>query len=90
MTAAGAENSKGGAARDGAALEIVLQDAAGARAALAGGADRLELCTGLHVGGLTPSAGTVEAMLETGAGHQGLAGRRRGAGSDVWWSCADR
>ena len=38
-----------------AALEIAVQDAAGARAAIAAGGDRLELCQALAVGGLTPS-----------------------------------
>ncbi len=52
-----------------AALEIVVQGAAGARAAMAAGADRLELCCDLGVGGLTPSAGTVDAVLEAVEGR---------------------
>lgn len=44
-------------------VEIAVQDAAGARAALAAGADRLELCQALGVGGLTPSLGLLEAVL---------------------------
>lgn len=44
-------------------LEIAVQDPAGARAALSAGADRLELCQALGVGGLTPSLGTLEAVL---------------------------
>lgn len=71
MTAAvaAAANRRGTAVTRGVALEIVVQDAAGARAALAGGADRLELCTGLRDGGLTPSIGTAEAVLEAVAGR---------------------
>ncbi len=44
-------------------LEIAIQDEAGADAALRGGATRVELCTALRLGGLTPSQGTVEAVL---------------------------
>ncbi|WP_345800763.1 copper homeostasis protein CutC [Microbacterium sp. AZCO] len=47
----------------GRALEIAVQDAAGARAALAAGADRLELCQALETGGLTPSLGILESVL---------------------------
>lgn len=45
------------------AVEIAVQDAAGARAAIGAGADRLELCQALTVGGLTPSLGLLEQVL---------------------------
>lgn len=46
------------------ALEIAVQDVAGALAAMAAGADRLELCVALGAtGGLTPSLGLVEAVV---------------------------
>lgn len=45
-------------------LEIAVQDAAGARAALDAGADRLELCQALGVGGLTPSLGMLESVCD--------------------------
>jgi copper homeostasis protein len=44
-------------------VEIAVQDPAGARAAFAAGADRIELCQALGVGGLTPSIGTVERVI---------------------------
>ncbi|KQZ08655.1 copper homeostasis protein CutC [Agromyces sp. Root1464] len=42
-------------------IEIAVQDVAGVRVALAGGAARVELCQALGLGGLTPSAGLIEA-----------------------------
>lgn len=45
------------------AVEIAVQDAAGARVALDAGAARLELCQALEVGGLTPSLGLLESVF---------------------------
>lgn len=49
------------------ALEVAVTDAAGVRAAHAGGADRVEVCAALvDTGGITPSLGAVEGLLELG------------------------
>lgn len=60
-------------------LEVCVDNVHGLAAALAGGADRIELCAALEVGGLTPSAGLmraasaspvpIHAMIRPRAGH---------------------
>lgn len=47
-------------------LEICCGDIRSVQAAVEGGADRIELCSGLEVGGLTPSSGLIRAAVETG------------------------
>jgi copper homeostasis protein len=62
-------------------VEIAVQDAAGARAAIGAGADRLELCQALSLGGLTPSAATVAAVCEAVGGERvNVLVRPRGGG----------
>lgn len=48
------------------ALEIAVTSPVGAMVARDGGADRVELCVGLELGGLTPSQALVETTHETG------------------------
>ncbi len=45
-------------------LEIIASSAGDARAAAMGGADRLELCSALALGGLSPSLGTLKAVKQ--------------------------
>lgn len=53
-------------------LEIAVQDPAGVRTALEGGATRVELCTALGVGGLTPSIGVVDMAVEAAGSRCGF------------------
>ena len=63
------------------ALEIAVQDPAGARAAIAAGADQLELCQALGVGGLTPSIALIEAAVAAVGGDRvNVLVRPRGGG----------
>jgi copper homeostasis protein len=48
-------------------IEAAIDSVAGAERALAEGADRLEVCARLAVGGLTPPAGLLRACLTLGA-----------------------
>jgi copper homeostasis protein len=48
--------------------EVCVESRSGVKAALLAGADRVELCRDLAVGGLTPGPGTVEEALSM-AGH---------------------
>ena len=47
-------------------LEVCVDDALGLAAAVAGGADRIELCAALGIGGLTPSQGLMEVAAGCG------------------------
>ncbi|MTH76973.1 copper homeostasis protein CutC [Paracoccus aestuariivivens] len=46
-------------------LEVCVDDPAGLAAAIAGGADRIELCAALAVSGLTPSPGLIAQAAES-------------------------
>ena len=54
-------------------IEITAQDLYSVRAAIQGGANRVELCTALGVAGLTPSIGLMEGAVEV-ASESGLQG----------------
>ena len=63
-------------------LEVCVDDPEGFAAARAGGADRLELCAALGLGGLTPSPALVAEAARTGM--PALAMIRPRAGDYVW------
>ncbi|MCA9002946.1 MAG: copper homeostasis protein CutC, partial [Planctomycetes bacterium] len=51
---------------DSITVEVCVENRAGALAALQAGAQRVELCAALDLGGVTPSAGEIESALEVG------------------------
>ena len=55
-----------GRRRLGLLLEVCVDDARGLAEAVAGGADRIELCAALSVGGLTPSPGLMVRAARCG------------------------
>lgn len=63
-------------------LEVCVEDAAGLAAAIDGGAGRIELCSALALGGLTPSAGLMQEAARTG--RPVMAMIRPRAGGFVW------
>ena len=63
-------------------LELCVDDAIGLNAAIKGGADRIELCSALAIGGLTPSIGLIQ--LSAKAPIPIMVMIRPRAGSFVW------
>jgi len=63
-------------------LEVCVDDAEGLAAAIEGGADRIELCAALAIGGLTPSIGLMQ--LSAKAPIPIMAMIRPRAGSFIW------
>lgn len=53
-------------------LEIAVQDPTGAALERDLGVDRIELCSALSTGGLTPSAEVVGAVVEASQGKENL------------------
>lgn len=68
-------------------LEVCVDDAAGIAAAARGGADRIELCSALALGGLTPSAGLMALAARSGLPAMAMIRPRAG---DFIWSPAER
>ena len=59
-------------------VEICLETVQGLRAAQVGGADRVELCSALDVGGLTPSTGMMRFSADQGIAARALIRPRAG------------
>jgi copper homeostasis protein len=59
-------------------LEVCVDDAAGIDAAVSGGADRIELCSALELGGLTPSPALLRRAVQSGAAVHAMVRPRSG------------
>ncbi len=59
-------------------LEVCVDDAAGIVAAVDGGADRIELCAALPLGGLTPSPGLMAVAAQCGVPVMAMIRHRAG------------
>ncbi|MFH5880183.1 copper homeostasis protein CutC [Arthrobacter sp. NA-172] len=70
-------------------LEIVAVGAQGAAVAAEEGAERIELCSALELGGLTPSQGLMEAAQEAAAGRLEIHPLIRCRPGDFLYSGAD-
>jgi copper homeostasis protein len=70
----------------GVMLEVCVDTAEGLAQAVAGGADRVELCAALAVGGLTPSAGLIDIAARCGVPVVAMIRPRAG---DFVWSAAE-
>ncbi|MGO4473232.1 copper homeostasis protein CutC [Arthrobacter sp. M-10] len=70
-------------------LEIVAVGAQGAAVAAEEGADRIELCSALELGGLTPSQGLMEAAQEAADGRLEIHPLIRNRPGDFLYSDAD-
>ncbi|MDP9905921.1 copper homeostasis protein CutC [Arthrobacter bambusae] len=70
-------------------LEIVAVGAQGAAVAAEEGADRIELCSALELGGLTPSQGLMEAAQEAADGRLEIHPLIRSRPGDFLYSDAD-
>lgn len=70
-------------------LEIAVVSAAGAGTAAAEGADRVELCSSLELGGVTPSQGLMEASMEHVDGRLDIHPLIRSRPGDFRYSASD-
>ena len=70
-------------------LEIAVTSAAGAGTSAAEGAERVELCSSLELGGITPSQGLLEASLEHVDGRLEVHALVRPRPGDFHYSASD-
>ncbi|SNU00974.1 CutC family protein [Ruaniaceae bacterium KH17] len=67
-------------------IEFAIEDLDGVMAAHELGADRVELCTALEVGGLTPSIGLIRDAAQVGIPIHPLIRVRPGGGSSEYYA----
>jgi copper homeostasis protein len=70
-------------------FEVCVESADGVLAALDAGADRIELCASLAVGGITPSAGLIRWAVEAAAPRMAVHVLIRPRGGDFVYSAAE-
>jgi copper homeostasis protein len=70
-------------------FEVCVESADGVLAALDAGADRIELCASLAVGGITPSAGLIGWAVEAAAPRMAVHVLIRPRGGDFVYSAAE-
>lgn len=72
-----------------ASLEVCVDGMAGLAACLEAGVDRVELCSALELGGLSPGAGLLQAAAQAARGGTSVMVMIRPRAGDFCWSAAE-